>query len=88
MRQETLHLTIIVINKMLCEVQVTKAELQLVGVTALFIASKIEEIYPPKIHELVYLTNNAYTKNEVLQLENVILIRLQFNFVVPYSCFF
>lgn len=54
MRQETLHLTIDLINKMLCKVQVCKTELQLLGITALFIAAKIEEIYPPKLDELVY----------------------------------
>ena len=54
MRQETIHLTIDLINRMLSRVQVCKSELQLLGITALFIASKIEEIYPPKLEELVF----------------------------------
>jgi hypothetical protein len=69
MRQETLHLTIHLINRMLCKVQVQKCELQLLGITALFLASKIEEIYHPKLEDLVYLTNNSYTVDEVIKLE-------------------
>jgi len=65
MRQETLHLTISLVNRILCEVKISKAQLQLLGVTTFFMASKIEEIYPPKIKELVYLTNNAYSKQDV-----------------------
>ena len=36
--------------------------LQLVGVTAMLIASKYEEIYAPEIRDFVYITDNAYTK--------------------------
>jgi cyclin B len=34
----------------------------LVGVAALFIACKYEEIYPPDLKDFVYITDNAYTK--------------------------
>ena len=88
MRQETLHLTISLVNRILCEVKISKAQLQLLGVTTFFMASKIEEIYPPKIKELVYLTNNAYSKQDVQDFESMVICKLDFNFSVPYSCFF
>ncbi|XP_070822839.1 G1/S-specific cyclin-E2 [Chaetodon trifascialis] len=44
---------------MLTEEDVSKEHLQLLGITALFIASKIEEIYPPKIFEFAYVTDGA-----------------------------
>ncbi|KAM3613816.1 uncharacterized protein V6R79_005465 [Siganus canaliculatus] len=44
---------------MLTEENVGKECLQLLGITALFIASKIEEIYPPKIFEFAYVTDGA-----------------------------
>ena len=31
-------------------VQVTRSKLQLVGITAMLISSKMEEIYPPEVH--------------------------------------
>ena len=69
MRQETLHLTIYLINRMLSKVPVQTGELQLLGITALWLASKIEEIYHPQIQRLVELTNNSYTVDQVKSLE-------------------
>lgn len=40
-----------------------KKELQLVGVAALFIASKYEEIYAPELNNFVVMTDNAFTKD-------------------------
>merc|ERR1712098_733930 len=44
-------------------------KLQLVGVTAMFIASKVEEMYAPEINDFVYITDNAYTAVEIRQME-------------------
>ena len=41
---------------------VSRTKLQLVGVTALLIACKYEEIYPPEVRDCVYITDNAYTR--------------------------
>lgn len=53
------------------------------GVTALFIAAKYEEIYPPELKDFVYITDNAYSKNEVIQMEFYILSLLSFNLSIP-----
>jgi cyclin E len=42
-------------------------------VTCLIIATKIEEIYPPKLHTLVHMTDGACTADEVYGMELVIL---------------
>ena len=52
---------------------IQKSRLQLVGVTALFIASKLEEIYPPKLSEFSYVTDGACTDDEILMQELVML---------------
>jgi cyclin B len=62
---ETLYLTINIIDRYLAKTEVTRPKLQLVGVTALLIASKYEEIYPPELRDLVYICDRAYSKNEV-----------------------
>ena len=46
---ETLYLCINVIDRYCEIVNVPRAKLQLVGVTALLIACKYEEIYPPEV---------------------------------------
>ncbi|CAL4101403.1 unnamed protein product [Meganyctiphanes norvegica] len=52
---------------------IPKQQLQLIGITCLFIAAKIEEIYPPKLTEFAYVTDGACTDNEILDKELVIL---------------
>lgn len=59
---ETLFITVSIIDRYLEKQKVSKSKLQLVGVTALFIAAKYEEIYPPEIKDFVFITDNAYSK--------------------------
>jgi cyclin B len=35
----------------------------------MLIASKYEEIYAPEVRDFVYITDNAYTKDEILLME-------------------
>ena len=43
------------------------------------ISTKYEEIYPPTVKDLVYITDNAYTKNDILMMESDILVALDFD---------
>jgi len=67
--QETLYLTVNIIDRFLEKENVMRNKLQLVGVTAMLIASKYEEIYPPIVTDFVYITDNAYSKKEILEME-------------------
>ena len=80
---ETLYLTVNLIDRFLERAQVARSKLQLVGVTALLLASKYEEIYPPEIRDLVYITDRAYSKTDILCMESTILNKLEFNLTVP-----
>lgn len=82
---ETLFLTVNIIDRFLQCNQCNKEHLQLVGVTSMLIASKYEEIYPPEVKDFVYITDNAYNAQQVLQMENRILKGLNFNLTVPSS---
>ncbi|KAG5188919.1 cyclin-like protein [Tribonema minus] len=86
---DTLYLTVYVIARYLALTPaVTRSNLQLVGVTALLLASKYEEIYPPEIRDLVYMTDKAYTKEQILDMETEMLNRLEFRITVPTTyCF-
>ena len=44
----------------------------------MMIAGKYEEIYPPGVADYVYITDHAYTKEELLDMECDILNKLQF----------
>jgi Cyclin len=80
---ETLYLTINVIDRYLDRSTVTRPKLQLVGVTALLIASKYEEIYPPELRDLVYICDHAYRKEQILQMEETILKCLEYKITIP-----
>ncbi len=82
---ETLFLTVNLIDRYLELRHIMRNKLQLVGVTAMLIACKYEEIYAPEIRDFVYITDKAYTKEEILQMENEILAALQYNITVPSS---
>lgn len=62
---------------------VPKKQLQLVGVTAMFIASKYEEMYPPEIADFAFVTDRAYTTSQIREMEMKILRVLDFNFGRP-----
>lgn len=78
---ETLYLAVAIMDRFLEKVNVVKDKVQLVGVTAFFIACKYEEIYPPEITDFIKVCD-AYNKNEILKMEKTILKTL--NFVLSY----
>jgi G2/mitotic-specific cyclin-B, other len=49
----------------------------------MLIASKYEEIYAPEVRDFVYITDKAYTKEEILKMEQQILMTLDFNITTP-----
>ncbi len=46
------------------------------------LAAKYEEIYPPELRDLVYITDKAYTKEEILEMETKILNALEFKVTI------
>ena len=80
---ETLYLSVNLIDRYLEKKQVRRSKLQLVGVAALSLAAKYEEIYPPELRELVYITDKAYNKAEVIEMESDIVNTLEYNLTVP-----
>lgn len=75
---ETLFLTVNIVDRYLAKTRVGRHKLQLVGVSALLIACKYEEIYPPSLKEFVAICDRAYTSNEILDMEAHILLSLDF----------
>ncbi|CAK9811737.1 G2/mitotic-specific cyclin-B [Anthophora plagiata] len=87
--QETLYLTVAIIDRFLQTFHsIDRKRLQLVGVTAMFIASKYEEMYSPDINDFVYITDNAYSKVEILQMEMLIVKTLDYSFGRPLPLHF
>lgn len=82
-KDETLYQMIWIIDTYLSMVQVPRTKLQLVGAAALLISCKEHEITFLKLHEIAFLTANAYTTEEIAKMENTILKKLSFNIIAP-----
>ncbi|KAF7665059.1 hypothetical protein LDENG_00156110 [Lucifuga dentata] len=81
--QETMYMTVGIIDRFLQDQPVPKKQLQLVGVTAMFLASKYEEMYPPEISDFAFVTDKAYTTAQIRDMEMTILRVLKFNLGRP-----
>ena len=66
---ETLFMTISIIDRYLTKNQIKRSNFQLLGITALMIACKHEEIDLPKVDDFIYITDNAYIKSQVIKME-------------------
>lgn len=88
MLPETLFIAINIIDRFLSVRVVSLAKLQLVGVIAMFIAAKYEEIVAPSVEEFVAMTEGGHSKDEIFKGERIILSTLDFKistYCSPYS---
>ncbi|KAI5294880.1 B-type cyclin [Ascosphaera atra] len=80
---ETLFLTVNYIDRFLSCKIVSLGKLQLVGATAIFIASKYEEVTCPSLQEILYMVDHMYSSEEILKAERFMLAMLQFELGWP-----
>lgn len=82
---EVFYLTVNILDRYLEAKKATKKSLQLIGTTALFIASKYEDIYHIPVDDLVYLCDRAYDSEQIYAMENRILKALNYQISIPYT---
>ena len=80
---DTLFLSVALIDRYLSLVDVRRNRLQLVGISAMLVASKYEEIYAPQVDEFCYITDNTYAREAVLATERDLLRVLGFEVTQP-----
>ncbi|KAL2318484.1 hypothetical protein Fmac_032360 [Flemingia macrophylla] len=80
---DTLYLCVAYIDRFLSLNALSRQRLQLLGVAAMLVASKYEEIKPPEVEEFCYITDNTYSKEEVVNMEADILKALKFELGGP-----
>ncbi|XP_078541310.1 G2/mitotic-specific cyclin-B2 [Lissotriton helveticus] len=86
--QETLYMCVSLIDRFLQIQPVTRNKLQLVGVSSLLLAAKYEEIFVPEARDFVYMTDNAYSNAQILEMEKLILQGLSFGLGRPLPIHF
>ncbi|XP_067255299.1 cyclin-A1 [Chanodichthys erythropterus] len=80
---ETLCLAVNYLDRFLSCMSVLRGKLQLVGTAAVLLAAKYEEVYPPEVDEFVYITDDTYTKKQLLRMEQHLLRVLAFDMTAP-----
>ncbi|EMR08249.1 hypothetical protein PNEG_03416 [Pneumocystis murina B123] len=80
---ETLFLSVNIIDRFLSLRVCSLPKLQLVGITALFIAAKYEEVMCPSIQNFMYMADGGYTNEEILKAEQYVLQVLGYDMSYP-----
>ncbi|CAO3646821.1 unnamed protein product [Cunninghamella blakesleeana] len=80
---ETLFLTVNIIDRFLSNRDVSLCKLQLVGIGALFVATKFEETASPSVKQYLYMTGDTITEEDLLKAERFILSVLDFKLCYP-----
>ncbi|XP_060861553.1 G2/mitotic-specific cyclin-B [Metopolophium dirhodum] len=87
--QESLYTAVGILDRYLQENQsVARNKLQLIGATSLLLGCKYEEIYVPEITDFVYLSDNAFTKDEVKSSLVDVFRTINFSLSRPFSLTF
>ena len=81
--QESLYLCVNILDSVLNKRDVDADKLQLVGITSMLMATKIEEYYPVEISKLLHLTEYSYSRREVINMERVLVQVLNFQSYIP-----
>ncbi len=85
---DTLYQTVNYIDRFLSMHVVQRNQLQLVGVSCMWVAAKYEEIYPPNVADFCYITDNTYSREQVVGMEEMILKKLSYELTVPTAKMF
>ncbi|WJX93248.1 hypothetical protein P8452_74797 [Trifolium repens] len=80
---ETLYLTVTLLDQYLSQVNIKTSDMQLVGLTALLLASKYEDFWHPRVKDLISISAEAYTRDQMLGMEKLILRKLKFRLNAP-----
>ena len=70
MKRDTLYLAINYVDRYLTQTSdLNKSKLQLIGVVSLFMAAKVEEIFPPTITDFAKSADDGYSIPEIVSTE-------------------
>lgn len=88
LQTETLFISVGLIDRFLSHMNISTSNFQLLGVAAMFIASKYEEIFPPQLYQFVEVTDDTFSGPQICQMEREILKTLNFKISAPTTLYF
>ena len=72
LQHETLFLTVNLIDRFLAKQNVARKKLQLVGLVAMLLACKFEEVSVPVVDDLIFISDKAYSRSEILEMVRIL----------------
>lgn len=74
LKRDTLHAAMSYIDQYLskCNQEVVRADLQLLGISSLLLACKVEEVLVPSVKDFVLATDNSYSKEAIVEVEGLV----------------
>lgn len=85
LNHETIYLSVKIIDHYLSKAKCSKTLFQLLGCTAVLIASKYDSRLYPQIDAYLHVCDNAYTKEQMIEMEKNILSKINFDLGMPLS---
>eukprot|EP00727_Mastigamoeba_balamuthi_P003338 m51a1_g13000 putative cyclin a (434) ;mRNA; r:199-2327 len=87
LHEDTLFHAVNYIDRYMSKRAITRNDLQLLGLAALLVASKVAEVddLVPRVWELRDLCDNAYSANQIVVAERAMLTVLDYHILVPHA---
>jgi len=79
---QSFYLCVNLLDRYLSKTQVHRSRLQLTGCACLWISCKYHEIYAPEIQDFVYISDKAFTREDLVRTEVDVVEKLDFNLTV------
>lgn len=83
MQPMTLWMIINVLDRFLARSFMPRNRLQLAAIVSMLIVCKFEEVHTPDVRDCIYLTDNAYTRADIVLTEAAILAAIEYDLMVP-----
>ncbi|CAI5747040.1 unnamed protein product [Peronospora destructor] len=83
---QTFHKAVNLVDRCLKKIKINRKQFQLLGCACMMIAAKFEEVYGPNVEEFVYISDQTYTADEMLDMEAQVLKALEYR-VASTTCY-
>ncbi|POM75910.1 Cyclin-like protein [Phytophthora palmivora] len=83
---QTFHKAVNLVDRCLKKIKINRKQFQLLGCACMMIAAKFEEVYGPNVEEFVYISDQTYTAEEMLDMEVQVLNALEYR-VASTTCY-
>ncbi|KAI9987131.1 hypothetical protein PInf_023006 [Phytophthora infestans] len=83
---QTFHKAVNLVDRCLKKIKINRKQFQLLGCACMMIAAKFEEVFGPNVEEFVYISDQTYTADEMMNMEVQVLTALQYR-VASTTCY-